>query len=152
MMTTIKALALLAIFAGLSACSGNSGPGSDVTFATNDIVGLRAGQSAAGTPELTLGWGEQNYASVTTESSNGDPLMAKVGVGTGNESQDALSVIGTFDGDLDLSAGEGTAVVNRMFSVGGAAAAVGAGIRCALSRGTSSTCTGPGNWTPGPGS
>ena len=109
----------------VAACGGGDRQG--IVFVTNDVLGFKVGPSAAGGVDTIFGWGEQNFGYVPTEHSDGTPAMSKIVGVDGSTSEDALSVLGQFEANADVT--EAEVVLGRFFSIGQAAVQLSTGFR-----------------------
>ena len=127
----------LALVVILSGCASNQDL--PLIFGQSQTVGISIGAGASDQgADFVLGYKDKNVAIVPVTVKDSDGGSVQVASKSGEEFEDALSVLGQFEVKTDTS--QGNVGLGKFFATGAAAKSLSDGFSCKLAGGTAKDC------------
>lgn len=133
----ILKLMSLVLVATLSGCASNQDL--PLIFGQSQTVGISIGAGASDQgADFVLGYKDKNVAIVPVTAKDSDGSSVQIASKSGEEFEDALSVLGQFEVKTDTS--QGNVGLGKFFATGAAAKSLADGFSCKLAGGTAKDC------------
>jgi hypothetical protein len=136
-MDIVKSLSILVILAFITGCVSNQDL--PLIFGQSQTVGISIGAGAADQgADFVLGYKDKNVAIVPVTAKDLDGSSVQVASKSGEEFEDALSVLGQFEVKTDTA--QGNVGLEKFFATGAAAKSLSDGFSCKLAGGNAKDC------------
>ena len=133
----LKNLSCIVTSISLAGCA--SSQNLPLIFGQSHTVGISIGAGASDQgADFVLGYKDKNVAIVPVSVQESDGSSVQIGSMSGNEFEDALSVLGQFKVKTDTS--QGDVGLGKFFATGAAAKSLADGFSCKLAGGSAAEC------------